>query len=64
MRGLVAAGTVFLLLGAEPPSDAVKKELALLEGDWAMVSGERDGQALPEEYVKSGTRVAKDGCRP
>ena len=61
MRGLVAVCTVFLLLGAEPPPDAVKKELAQLEGEWAMVSGERDGQVLPEEYVKTATRVAKDG---
>ena len=61
MRMLVAVVALSCLVGAEPPSDAVKKELAQLEGEWVMVSGERDGQALPEEYVKSATRVAKDG---
>jgi uncharacterized protein (TIGR03067 family) len=57
---LVAVVALSILVGAEPPADAVKKDLAQLEGDWAMVSGERDGQALPEEYVKTATRVAKD----
>jgi uncharacterized protein (TIGR03067 family) len=61
MRTLVAVVALAGLVGAEPPSDAVKKELARLEGEWVMVSGERDGQALPEEYVKTATRVAKDG---
>ena len=61
MRKLVAMVALSGVVGAEPPSDAVKKELARLEGEWAMVSGERDGQTLPEEYVKTGTRVAKDG---
>ena len=61
MRTLVAVIALSCLLRAEPPADAVKNELAQLEGDWAMVSGERDGQALPEEYVKTATRVAKDG---
>ena len=41
--------------------DAVKKEMALLEGEWAMVSGAADGQAMPEATVKGGKRVAKDG---
>ena len=63
MRTLVAvvAWSCVAVAGAEPPSDAVKKELAQLEGEWVMVSGERDGQTLPEEYVKTATRVAKDG---
>ena len=61
MRVLVAMVALSCLVGAEPPSDAVKKELTQLEGEWVMVSGERDGQALPEEYVKTATRVAKDG---
>lgn len=61
MRTLVAVVALSCLLGAEPPADAVKKELARLDGEWVMVSGERDGQALPEEYVKTATRVARDG---
>ena len=61
MRTLLGFVVLVGLVGAQPPADAVKKDLALLEGEWAMVSGERDGQALPEEYVKTGKRVAKDG---
>ena len=61
MRTLIAVVALSCLVGAEPPADAVMKELALLDGEWAMVSGERDGQALPEEYVKTATRVAKGG---
>jgi uncharacterized protein (TIGR03067 family) len=61
LRALVAIGLIGLLVGADAPADAVKKELAQLEGDWTMVSGERDGQAIPAEYLKNGKRVFKDG---
>lgn len=54
LMGLCSLGTI---LGA----DDVKKEMALLEGDWSMVSGEASGQSMPAEMVKSGKRVAKDG---
>ena len=61
MRMLFAVIAVACLVGAEPPADAVKKDMAQLEGEWVMVSGERDGQSLPEDYVKTAARVAKDG---
>jgi uncharacterized protein (TIGR03067 family) len=61
MRALAVMTAVVLLTGAEPPGEAVKKELAALEGEWTMTSGERDGQAIPTEYLKSGKRVFKDG---
>lgn len=51
---------VCLLLGADSPQDAVKKDLAQLEGDWTMVSGEIDGQAMPEAYLKGARRVSRD----
>jgi uncharacterized protein (TIGR03067 family) len=38
-----------------------KKEMALLDGEWSMVSGEASGQKLPAETVKTAKRVAKDG---
>jgi hypothetical protein len=47
------------VVGAGGAQDAVKKDMALLEGDWSMVSGEIDAQAMPEEFVKTTTRVAK-----
>jgi uncharacterized protein (TIGR03067 family) len=39
----------------------LKKEMALLEGQWTMASGESDGQALPDEIVGGMKRVAADG---
>jgi uncharacterized protein (TIGR03067 family) len=53
---LIAAG-----LSAGAPPEATRAEMARLEGEWAMVSGEADGQPLPAEYVKNAKRVAKDG---
>jgi uncharacterized protein (TIGR03067 family) len=61
MRALAAMTAVFLLVGADAPPETVKKDLAALEGEWTMASGERDGQAIPAEYLKSGKRVFKDG---
>ena len=43
------------------PTDAVKKDMAALEGEWTMVSAERNGEALPEDMVKAGKRVTKAG---
>jgi uncharacterized protein (TIGR03067 family) len=51
---------VCLLVGADTSDDA-KKDMKLLEGEWSMVSGEREGQAIPEEVVKTAKRVVKDG---
>src|SRR5436305_3969164 len=39
--------------------EEVKKERAKLEGEWTMVSGEIDGQPMPDAFVKTGKRVAK-----
>src|SRR5205809_896176 len=61
MRVLVSLAAAFLLLGADKPADDIKKEMAQLEGEWTMVSGERDGQPVPESFIKSGKRVFKDG---
>ncbi len=53
---LVAAAAA--LVAAEPPkSDAVKDELAKIQGTWRMVSGERNGQKIPEEEAKKLTRT-------
>jgi uncharacterized protein (TIGR03067 family) len=60
MRSALVIAAVCLLAGADAP-EAVKKEMAQLEGNWSMVSGERDGQALPDDLVKQAKRVSKDG---
>ena len=40
-------------------SDAVKKDLAALQGEWSMVSGSADGQAMPDETRRQMKRVCK-----
>jgi uncharacterized protein (TIGR03067 family) len=48
------------LLIAADDKDAAKQDLDKLQGEWTLESGERDGQAIPEEFVKSLKRVIKD----
>src|SRR5262249_49687247 len=38
-------------------TDAAKKDLAQLQGEWTMVSGSADGQTMPEEMRKQMKRV-------
>jgi uncharacterized protein (TIGR03067 family) len=42
-------------------ADEIKKAMARLEGQWSMVSGEINGQAMPKEMTAGARRVAKDG---
>ena len=50
-----------VLVGVGDAQDASKKELPNLEGEWSMVSGMANGQAMPKQFVQTGRRVAKDG---
>ncbi len=61
MRVTIPVIAVLVLVGAAGAQNAIKKEMAKLEGEWSMVSGEADGQSMPKETVKSGKRVAKNG---
>jgi uncharacterized protein (TIGR03067 family) len=40
-------------------SDAAKKEMAQLQGEWSMVSGSANGQPMPDEIRKQMKRVCK-----
>jgi uncharacterized protein (TIGR03067 family) len=40
-------------------NEAVKKDLAQLQGEWSMVSGSADGQPMPEELLKQMKRICK-----
>src|SRR5436309_3392680 len=40
-------------------NEAVKKDLAQLQGEWSMVSGSADGQPIPDESRKQMKRVCK-----
>jgi uncharacterized protein (TIGR03067 family) len=52
--------TALAISAAEPEaSKAAKKDLALLQGEWSMVSGSADGQQMPDEMRKVMKRVCK-----
>jgi uncharacterized protein (TIGR03067 family) len=55
---VIAVLAVVVPAGAQ---DVAKKEMAQLEGEWSMVSGEANGVSMPEATVKTGKRVAKEG---
>jgi uncharacterized protein (TIGR03067 family) len=61
MRVTALVIAVLALVGAAGAQDALKKEMAQLEGEWSMVSGQANGAAMPEATVNSGKRVATDG---
>ena len=49
------------LVAAAAPAqetEAATKDKAQLQGEWTMVSGERDGQAFPAEFLQGSKRVA------
>jgi uncharacterized protein (TIGR03067 family) len=48
-----------LCLGADGPTDAVKKEQEKLQGTWQVVAVEMGGEQLPEEAVKEVSLVIK-----
>jgi uncharacterized protein (TIGR03067 family) len=57
-KRMLAVLAVGLLLGASPVDDT-KDDLAKMEGEWTLVSMERDGEQPPEEFIKSLRRVVK-----
>jgi uncharacterized protein (TIGR03067 family) len=61
MRLTALVLAVLAPVGAAGAQDALKKEMAQLEGEWSMVSGQANGAAMPEAFVNSGKRVATDG---
>jgi len=42
-------------------SQAVRADLAMMEGEFYLVAGEINGQAMPDDMVKSARRVTKNG---
>lgn len=52
---------VCLTSGPDVTPDAPKTEIASFDGEWSMVSGERDGQPIPADFAKQAKRVCKNG---
>src|SRR5262245_58246723 len=61
MRMMTAVFVSLFLIAADDAKDAVKKEMAKLDGEWTLVSAETDGAAMPDQQVKTMKRVCKDG---
>jgi len=49
-----------LLIAADSPEDAVKKEYKKFEGTWSLASGEQDGKKIADEHVKKSKIIMKD----
>ena len=60
-RSALTAATALLVLCVAAGAQDAKKEMAQLDGQWSMVSGEANGMSMPKEIVDTGKRVAKDG---
>jgi uncharacterized protein (TIGR03067 family) len=58
----LALAAVLLCLAADTAKDAAKKDQEKLQGNWVLVSGERDGEQFPEDVVKSLKRTMKDNA--
>jgi uncharacterized protein (TIGR03067 family) len=61
MRLHLVLPAICFLIAADDPADLVKKDMARLEGEWSMVSGQINGKAMPDVFLKGSRRVAKDG---
>jgi uncharacterized protein (TIGR03067 family) len=56
---LASFATLCLTLANAADDEAVKKDLAQLQGEWIMVSASADGQPMQDEMVKQMKRVCK-----
>ena len=56
----VAALMVLLTAMARADDAGAKRDLGQLQGEWTMVMGEIEGQAMPEQMRMAARRVAKD----
>src|SRR5688572_15263818 len=54
--GLIATAISF---AGEQENEAIKKDLAQLQGEWSMVSGTADGYPIPEQMLPNSRRVCK-----
>jgi uncharacterized protein (TIGR03067 family) len=58
-RLLVVILAGFLVAADQPAADPGKKDLELMQGDWAAVSYIRDGQKLPDDDAQALFRTVK-----
>jgi uncharacterized protein (TIGR03067 family) len=56
---LIGIAAVTVSSAGAQENEAVKKDLAQLQGEWSMVSGFADGQPMPDLLLKQMKRVCK-----
>jgi len=62
MNSILLAVTLFLAPGQDAPlSDAIKKDMAALDGEWTMVSGVADGKPMESKLVRTAKRTCENG---
>jgi uncharacterized protein (TIGR03067 family) len=64
MKTIRIAFLIALAAGIVSPAwtaddDAIKKDLALMQGEWSMISGTANGQPMPEQMRKQMKRICK-----
>ena len=61
IRNALLIGLTVLVISQARGEDteAAKKDLAQLQGEWSMATGGRDGQTLPDDMLKNSKRVCK-----
>jgi uncharacterized protein (TIGR03067 family) len=59
MTFLVALAIVAIWSAQAADEQAVKQDMARLQGEWSMVSGSADGQPMPDQMLKQMKRVCK-----
>jgi uncharacterized protein (TIGR03067 family) len=56
---LLTVASLIVSLAGAADDDAIKKDLAQLQGEWTMVSASADGQSMSEDMLKQMKRVCK-----
>jgi len=56
---LIGLAAVAISTAWAEDNEAVKKDVAQLQGEWAMVSGSADGNAMPDAMRETAKRVCK-----
>ena len=56
---LIALAVTAISLAWAEGNEAIKKDIALLQGEWLMVSGTADGFPIPSDMIPNSRRVCK-----
>ena len=56
---LIGLAAVTATTALTEDSEAIKKDVAQLQGEWSMVSGSADGSAMPDAMRETAKRVCK-----